>query len=99
MPEPRWRRCARRGSPIGWRSASSTESEDEPLIELPQPGDVVGGFRVGERLHAGGMGVLYAVSGRDPGFPLLMKVPRLGPGEPGEAVLTYEMEQTVLGAL
>lgn len=45
------------------------------------------------------MGVLYAVSGRDPGFPLLMKVPRLGPGEPGEAVLTYEMEQTVLGAL
>ena len=60
---------------------------------------MVGGFRVGERLHAGGMGVLYAVSGRDPGFPLLMKVPRLGPGEPGEAVLTYEMEQTVLGAL
>jgi nucleotide-binding universal stress UspA family protein len=71
------------------------------MSELPEPGDVVGGFRIGERLHAGGMGVVYAVSGEGPqaGVPLVMKVPRLGHGEPGEAVVTYEVEQTVLGAL
>ncbi|GEJ56839.1 bifunctional serine/threonine-protein kinase/universal stress protein [Anaeromyxobacter diazotrophicus] len=69
------------------------------MSELPEPGDVLDGFRIDARLHAGGMGVVYAVSGRETGFPLVMKVPRLGHGEPGEAVVTYEVEQTVLGAL
>lgn len=67
--------------------------------ELPRPGDVIDGFRVEAELHAGGMGVVYAVSGGAAGFPLVMKVPRLGYGEPGEAILSYEVEQTVLGAL
>ena len=66
---------------------------------LLEPGTVLDGFRVGEQLHAGGMGVLYRVSGPDLGFPLVMKVPRLGHGEPGEAIVTYEVEQTVLAAL
>jgi eukaryotic-like serine/threonine-protein kinase len=69
------------------------------VSELPRPGDVLGGFRVEERLHAGGMGVIYRVSGPEAGFPLLMKVPRLGHGEPGEAVVTYEVERTLLAAL
>src|SRR5512139_2349498 len=45
------------------------------------------------------MAVIYAVSGPDAGFPLLMKVPRLGHGEPAESVVSFEVEQMVLGAL
>jgi len=68
-------------------------------MDLPQRGDVVEGFRIEERLHAGGMGVIYRVTGPDTGFPLIMKIPRLGPGEPGEAVVTFEVERMVLAAL
>jgi eukaryotic-like serine/threonine-protein kinase len=71
------------------------------VTELPSPGDVVDGFRVGERVHAGGMGVIHRVvaSGADPGFPLLMKIPRLGHGEPATSVISFEVEQMVLAAL
>jgi eukaryotic-like serine/threonine-protein kinase len=70
--------------------------------ESLRPGAIVDGFRVGEPFHEGGQGVLYAVtreSGEDDGIPLLLKVPRLGPGEPGESVTTYEVERMVLSAL
>ena len=59
-------------------------------------GDVIDGFTVGPRLHAGGMGVIFRCSPPpdrpDLDFPLLIKVPRLGPGEPSESVVTYEVE-------
>lgn len=67
-----------------------------------RPGSVVDGFQVGEALHEGGQGVLYAASresGEDLGLPIVMKVPRLGPGQPGESVVTYEVERMVLSAL
>lgn len=64
-----------------------------------EPGAVVDGFRIEERIHAGGMGMIYRVTGAEPGPPLVMKVPRLGEGEPAETVLPYEVEQMVLGAL
>jgi nucleotide-binding universal stress UspA family protein len=70
--------------------------------EAVRPGAVVDGFLVGEPLHGGGQGVLYAASrasGADDGIPLLIKVPRLGPGQPGESVVTYEVERMVLSAL
>jgi eukaryotic-like serine/threonine-protein kinase len=63
------------------------------------PGNVVDGFTIEEAAHEGGMGVLYRVSGPQAPFPMLMKVPRLGPGEPAESVVTYEVEATVLAAL
>lgn len=66
---------------------------------LLEPGAVVDGFRIEERIHAGGMGMIYRVTGAEPGPPLVMKVPRLGEGEPAETVLPYEVEQMVLGAL
>ncbi|GAO02732.1 bifunctional serine/threonine-protein kinase/universal stress protein [Anaeromyxobacter sp. PSR-1] len=69
------------------------------MSDLPGPGDVVDGFRIGERFHAGGMGVIYRVTGPDPGFPMIMKIPRLGPGEPASSVISFEVEQTVLAAL
>jgi len=69
------------------------------VIQLPRPGAIVDGFVVGEQLHAGAMGVLYRVAGPDLGFPAIMKIPRLGPGEPATSVISFEVEQTVLAAL
>ena len=68
-----------------------------------QPGDVVDGFTLGERLHGGGMGIIYRAAPpadrSDLDFPLLIKVPRLGPGELSETVVTYEVEAMVHSAL
>jgi serine/threonine protein kinase len=68
-----------------------------------EAGTVIDGFTVGEKLHAGGQGVIYRAAPPpdrpDLDFPLLMKVPRLGPGEPSETVVTYEVETTVHAAL
>ncbi len=67
-----------------------------------QPGDVVDGFTVEGLLHQGGNGYLYRVApppGRDPGFPLLMKVPGVGRGEPTLGVVSFEVEQAILPSL
>jgi serine/threonine protein kinase len=68
-----------------------------------QPGETIDGFTLGERLHGGGMGIIFRATppaGRsDLDFPLLIKVPRLGPGEPSETVVTYEVEAMVHAAL
>jgi diadenosine tetraphosphatase ApaH/serine/threonine PP2A family protein phosphatase len=67
---------------------------------IPDVGDELDGFRVEEKIHVGGMGVVYGVRAReDLGFPLVMKVPRLGYGEPPETIVTYEQEQLVMQAL
>jgi len=65
-------------------------------------GATLEGFRIEAQVHSGGMAVLYRVSrvaGADPGFPLLMKVPRLGHGEPASSLISFEVEQMVLEAL
>lgn len=69
------------------------------MAALLQPGTEIDGFRIEGQLHSGGMAVIYGVSGGDAGFPLVMKVPRLGHGEPAESVVSFEVEQMVLGAL
>ena len=64
-------------------------------MERFQPGAVVDGFLIGERIHSGGMGHIYRVSpppGADPGFPLVMKVPSVGRGEPTVGLVSFEME-------
>jgi nucleotide-binding universal stress UspA family protein len=66
---------------------------------LLDPGTEIDGFRVERQIHSGGMAVLYAVTGPETGFPLLMKVPRLGHGEPAETVVSFEVEQLVHAAL
>ena len=63
-------------------------------------GSVIDGFRVGDRLHVGGMSLLYrAMPAQDPGFPVVIKVPRLGPGEDPVHVVSFEVEQMMLAAL
>jgi eukaryotic-like serine/threonine-protein kinase len=66
-------------------------------------GAVVDGFVVEARVHAGAMAELYRVhyeSGRaDPGFPMVMKVPRMGSGDGAENLVGFEVEQQMLQAL
>lgn len=65
-----------------------------------EPGTVLDGFRIEGLVHTGGMALLYRVTGGpEPGFPMLMKVPRLGPGEPATSVISFEIEETLLRAL
>ena len=67
-----------------------------------QPGALVDGYRVGERLHRGGNGAIYlteAPPGADPGIPLVMKVPRLGRGESTLGIESFEIEQMILPTL
>jgi nucleotide-binding universal stress UspA family protein len=71
------------------------EVADRPGLRRPAPGTEWDGFRIGEPLHAGGTGYIYRVgapAGRDPGFPLVMKVPAIGAGEPSIGLVGFEME-------
>ena len=65
-------------------------------------GDEIGGYRVESALHAGGNGYVYAIvpsSATDPGIPLVMKVPAIGPGEPTIGIVGFEIEQMILPTL
>jgi eukaryotic-like serine/threonine-protein kinase len=63
------------------------------------PGTLIDGFRVGERLHRGGMATLWGVSSAASAMPILMKVPRIGEGEDPAAIVGFEMEQMILPRL
>jgi serine/threonine protein kinase len=63
------------------------------------PGSDLDGFRIGERIHSGAMGYIYRVTGRETGFPIIMKVPRVGRGESEEGLLGFETESMLLPAL
>jgi eukaryotic-like serine/threonine-protein kinase len=68
-----------------------------------QDGEVVDGFVIGARVHAGAMAELYRVQYAgdrpDPGFPMVMKVPRMGGGEGAENLVGFEVEQQILQVL
>jgi len=63
------------------------------------PGTEVDGFVLGEKLHTGAMALIYRLCGPKGPLPLVMKVPRLGPGEAGANVVCFETERMILGAL
>lgn len=69
------------------------------MLEPLAPGTELDGFRIGERIHSGAMGHIYRVSGPGPGFPMIMKVPRVGPAESGEELISFEIEAMILPAL
>jgi len=66
---------------------------------MPEPGDNVDGFRLGETLHVGSMASIYRLAGSDGPLPLVIKIPRLGPGERAVNVIAFEVCRIVLGAL
>jgi nucleotide-binding universal stress UspA family protein len=52
-------------------------------VQRIEPGSQVGEFILGERIHSGAMGHIYAAMplyGTGPGFPVIVKVPTLGRG-------------------
>jgi nucleotide-binding universal stress UspA family protein len=63
------------------------------------PGDMIGGFRLEEEFHRGGLGVLWKVSRADITAPLVMKLPFLRPGDDPLSIVSYETEQMILPRL
>ena len=63
------------------------------------PGSEIDGFRLGEMIHAGSMASIYRLTGPDGALPLIIKIPRLGPGERAVNVVAFEVCRMVLGAL
>lgn len=61
------------------------------------PGSRLGRYRIGARLHEGGMAQLYEIAA--PRRPLLLKVPKLGPGHPLSSMVAFENEVHVLQRL
>ncbi len=66
---------------------------------MPRSGTVLDGFEVAERLHEGGMAMLYRVSRPGDDTPMLMKIPRLREGEDPAAIVSFEMEQLIMPRL
>src|SRR6202034_1861156 len=68
----------------------------KPSIE---PGSIIHGFQIGDRVHRGGMATLWSVSHPDVTMPMLMKIPKLGEGEDPAAIVSFEMEQMIMPRL
>lgn len=79
-------------------SAPHRANPQAPVRELCS-GERVDGFRVGALLHEGGMARLYRVAHPRQRRPLVMKVPKLGPGSPLSAYAAFENEWRVLERL
>jgi len=62
-------------------------------------GSEIDGFRLGEMLHTGSMATIFRLAGPQGPLPLIMKIPRLGPGERAVNVIGFEVCRMVLGAL
>jgi nucleotide-binding universal stress UspA family protein len=65
----------------------------------PEPGTEIDGFRLGEMMHVGTMAWIYRLMGPQGPLPLVMKIPRLGPGERTANVVSFEVCRNILGAL
>lgn len=70
------------------------------------PGTEIDGFFVEDCIHAGGMAHIYSVRyaqaqrpATAPGFPMVMKIPRMTAGDGAENIVSFEMELQILPAL
>lgn len=57
------------------------------------------GFRVGPRVHTGGMAILWEVTHPDHPLPLILKAPVVSEGADPAAIVGFEMEQMILPRL
>ena len=64
-----------------------------------RPGSEIDGFVLGQKIHVGAMALIYRLTGPNGLLPLVMKIPRLGPGEAAANVVCFEVERMVLGAI
>ncbi|TFW00946.1 serine/threonine protein kinase [Oxalobacteraceae bacterium OM1] len=64
-----------------------------------EPGLVVDGFTLVERLHRGGMAALWHVTREGDSTSMLMKVPRLGDGSDPAGIVGFEVEQMIMPKL
>ncbi len=78
------------------RAKTRRVRNERGLIQEIRSGEIIDRFRVGELLHEGGMARLYRATHPDHGFPLIMKVPKLGPGAPLSACIAFENELRIL---
>lgn len=69
------------------------------MTHVYQPGDKIDEFAITGRIHSGGMALIYGVEAEGLEFPAVMKIPRLGHGEPGTAVISFEVEMTLMAVL
>lgn len=69
------------------------------MLNALTTGFEIDGFRIGERIHSGGMGTIFRVERDGATRPLIMKVPRIGPDEPVEAIVAFETEATIVATL
>ena len=70
------------------------------------PGTEIDGFLVEDCIHAGGMAHVYSVRDAQtlrpataPGFPMVMKIPRMTAGDGAENIVSFEMELQILPTL
>lgn len=68
-----------------------------------EPGSTLDGFVVESCVHSGGMShiyrVHYASGAPDPGFPMVMKVPRMSTDDGAENIVGFEVEHQLLQVL
>lgn len=60
---------------------------------LAKPGTVIDGYRVGSRVHEGGMAAIYRVEPEQGGAACLLKLPKLSFGNPPACYAGFEVEQ------
>jgi serine/threonine protein kinase len=69
-------------------------------MKIMTPGTVLDGFVIGECIHSGGMAhiyqVTYAEGAPDPGFAMVMKVPRMTAGDGAENIVSFEVEHQIM---
>lgn len=63
------------------------------------PGLTIDGFVVGRHVHAGAMGNLFEVTRAGSGVRMIMKVPRIGPNEPSEGIISFQTEAAIVPLL
>ncbi len=69
------------------------------MDRLPLAGSEIDGFHLLEKIHEGGMAVIYRVSKAGIDLPLIMKIPKLGFGNHPACYVGFEIEQMILERL
>jgi serine/threonine protein kinase len=69
-------------------------------VSALEPGAVLDGFVIGPCIYSGGMAeifqVTYAHGAADPGFPMVMKVPRMAANDSAGNIVSFEVEHQVM---